>query len=116
MKIAAARKEKAYATEAELVAAFCALIDPARWARNPSDAPRWTQYHETAGWDLLLVNPDGVQIGIEAKLSLNPKVLDQALPGRWGEERGPDYRAVLVPADGLQHHMTAIARHGSASS
>jgi hypothetical protein len=100
-----------FATEAELVAAFCACIDPAKWSHNPSYAPKWVQYHETAGWDLLLVHPTGVQIGIEAKLTLNAKVLEQALPGRWADPAGPDFRAVLVPSDGLQNHLRTIAHH-----
>lgn len=105
-------KTKLFSTEAELVAAFCSCIDPERWARNPSRAPKWVQYHETAGWDLLLVHPEtGEQIGIEAKLGLNAKVLEQALPGRWADLDGPDYRAVLVPNDGLQRHFAEIARH-----
>lgn len=93
---------KMFATEAELVAKFCELI-PQRQG--------WTAYHETAGWDLLLVGKAGVQIGIEAKLGLNAKVLDQALPGRWADEAGPDYRAVLVPADAMQLHMQSLALH-----
>lgn len=104
-------KAKLFTSEADMVAAFCSLIDPARWARNPEHAPRWTQYHETAGWDLLLVHETGIQVGIEAKLSLNAKVLEQALPSRWADPSGPDYRAVLVPTDGLQHHLARLARH-----
>lgn len=102
-------KVATFATEADLVAAFCWTIDPARWARNPAHAPKWTQYHETADWDLVLVNPDGVQIGIEAKLTLNAKVLEQCLRGAWTIPSGPDYRAILVPVGGLQHHLTTIA-------
>lgn len=103
---------KLFATEAELVAKFCELIDPAN-RRNPSNNPRWTPYHETAGWDLILAHESGLQIGIEAKLSLNAKVLEQALPSRWAAEdgAGPDFRAVLVPSDGLQNHLQRIAFH-----
>lgn len=58
-------------------------------------------YAETAGFDMLVVGPDGLQIGIEAKLRANVDVLVQALngdvwPGR-PKKAGPDYRAVLVP-------------------
>ena len=108
----AGSKEKLFASEAELVARFCELIDPARW-RTPEHAPKWVAYHETAGWDLLLAHPSGEQIGIEAKLSLNAKVLEQALPSRWSAASapGPDYRAVLVPADGVQHHLASICLH-----
>lgn len=105
-------KEKHFASEADLVTAFCSCIDPARFERNPAMTPKWIQYHETAGWDLLLAHPEtGEQVGIEAKLSLNAKVLEQALPGRWADLDGPDYRAVLVPEEGLQNHLSRIARH-----
>ncbi len=97
---------KLFTKEADLVAAFGLALGRAR-----APSADWTEYHETAGWDLLLVNPVGVQIGIEAKLALNPKVLEQALPGRWGDRSGPDYRAVLVPQDGLQHHTSRLAHH-----
>ncbi len=94
-------KERLFSSEADLVAKFCGRIDPVHW----------TQYHETAGWDLLLVHNTGVQIGIEAKLGLNAKVLEQALPGHYSSQAGPDFRAVLVPVDGLQGHLQTIARH-----
>jgi hypothetical protein len=103
-------KERLFSTEADLVAAFCSCIAPERF-RFPDRAPKWVAYHETAGWDLLLAHPDGQQIGIEAKLTLNPKVLSQALPGRWADEAGPDFRAVLVPEDGLQLYVSELARH-----
>lgn len=58
-------------------------------------------YAETAGFDMLVVGPDGLQIGVEAKLRANVDVLAQVLNGdSWpGRPRraGPDYRAVLVP-------------------
>lgn len=63
----------------------------------------WTVYPETCNFDILLAHVTGVQIGIEAKLRLNAKVICQALKGldhRFCED-GPDFRAVLVPtADG----------------
>ena len=81
-------REKPFATEGALCEAF------AEWAR----AEGFTVYPETAGWDMLLVAADGHQLGIEAKLSLNLKVLAQALKGcTYSAERGPDYRAILVP-------------------
>lgn len=98
-------KQPAFAKESDLVAAFVAA--------NGSHIERkgYTAYHETAGWDLLLAHSDGHQIGVEAKLKLNPKVLVQALPPyRWSEhDKGPDFRAVLVPSDGLQAGMTKLA-------
>jgi hypothetical protein len=95
---------KLFTAESDLVAAFCEIV--AADKRNP-----WVAYHETAGWDLLLAHPvTALQIGIEAKLSLNPKVLDQALPDEhWYSLNGPDYRAVLVPADSCQLHMERMA-------
>lgn len=57
----------------------------------------WTAYNETAGFDIVLVHDTGFQIGIEAKLRLNAKVISQILPRRsWHEAAGPDCRAVLV--------------------
>lgn len=91
-----------YATEAELVADFLAQL-------SENQRREWTAYPETAGWDLLLVKSSGEQLGIEAKLSLNAKVIDQSLSGsaeHW--QSGPDFRAVLVPADKCQAHLARI--------
>lgn len=96
-----------FATEAEMVACWLAEFRASR--RRAVD---WTVYPETAGWDLLLVHKDGYQVGLEAKLSLNAKVIAQALAGSdsyWREE-GPDYRGVLVPRVGVQHNLTPICR------
>lgn len=61
--------------------------------------PEWTAYPETAGFDLLLARKeDGVQIGIEAKLTLNAKVICQIREGYWDvDQANPDFRAVLIP-------------------
>jgi hypothetical protein len=102
---------KLFKTEAELVERFCAILAQDRYGNGRTTGDGWTAYHETADWDVLLAHTSGAQIGIEAKLSLNPKVLEQALPtSRW-HATGPDFRAVLVPHDGLQHHMHRIAEH-----
>lgn len=78
-----------FKTEAELCAAFVT------WAKD-HDGIR--VFAEWAGWDLLLVFPDGRQLGIQAKLRLNADVLLQAHPDRWSWDfPGPDFRAVLVP-------------------
>lgn len=106
---------KLFTKETDLVAAFveCLGKPPKNWGRVPPIGEGWTAYHETAGWDILLShNETGMQLGIEAKLSLNPKVLDQALIGlKYADSAGPDYRAVLVPRDGCQQHMDRIATH-----
>jgi hypothetical protein len=100
-----------YATEADLCADF---LD---WVKRESGSmrrgrriPVWTPYAETAGWDILLVAEDGTQIGIQAKLKFNMKVLGQSLPDCWDHwhDRGPDYRAVLVPErDGTHEAICA---------
>jgi len=63
----------------------------------------WVVYPETGSWDMLLVKGD-IQIGIQAKLKLNIKVIHQALPHDYRRTAGinlsvpgPNYRAVLVP-------------------
>lgn len=104
------KREPIFSSEAELVACFSAEIERMNGLTHFKH-PIWTLYHETAGWDLLAVDEQGTQVGIEAKLSLNAKVLEQALPGRWSDRPGPDFRAVLVPQDGLQAHLTRIAAH-----
>lgn len=79
-----------YANEAALCAAFI------EWAKREG----WTPYAETAGWDLLLVGSDGTQIGVQAKMRFNMKVLLQSIPDRWQIEwhdEGPDFRTILLP-------------------
>lgn len=94
----------AFAKESDLVASFCSQLQKGL-RKNP-----WIFYHETAGFDLLLVhNETGVQVGLEAKLSLNLKVLSQALPYLNWETSGPDYRGVLVPSDKVQQNLSDIA-------
>lgn len=102
--------ERKYATEAALCADFIAWAhgetkgDP--YAPNPKGV---RCYAEWAGWDVLLVYPDGLQVGIQAKLRLNAEVILQAAPDAFGYEResGPDHRAVLVPAE---NPMAEVAR------
>lgn len=93
-----------FESEAGLVTEFLSQLS-GQYRDNP-----WTVYPETADWDLLLVHRDGFQLGLEAKLSLNAKVIDQALSGQhsyWAKE-GPDYRGVLVPAGKVQAHLSRI--------
>lgn len=77
-----------WASEADLCKAFLSCVPDG-----------WTAYNETGDFDILLVHDEtGHQIGIEAKLALNAKVLCQATDRRDSRYavRGPDYRAVLV--------------------
>lgn len=83
-------KSPKFRKEIELCAAFI------------SDLPEeWKSYAETAGFDILLVrSSDGVQIGVEAKLALNLKVISQAMARNnyWDVAAAqPDFRAVLIP-------------------
>jgi hypothetical protein len=86
-------KEPTFKTEAALCAAFISWA-----AKNGVQC-----FAEWAGWDILVVLPDGFQIGIQAKLRLNAEVIGQAAPNSFELAReypGPDYRAVLVPGSG----------------
>lgn len=113
-----------FASEAELVAKFIELVEAENGrvvelrARHPDDdrwgGSCWTVYPETCGFDLVLVNREtGMQIGIEAKLSLNAKALCQAVQGahEYHSTAGPDYRAVLVPGVGKQAGMGTLAAY-----
>jgi hypothetical protein len=75
----------------------------------------WTCYPETSGWDILLVR-DEIQIGVQAKLRANVKVVAQCLPDMywWGRKlspsvrrkivkRGPHFRTVLIPRKTTAH-------------
>lgn len=75
-----------FKTEAELCQAFLSCIPKA-----------WVAYPESCGFDIVLVHKEsGAQIGIEAKLTLNAKVLVQVTENRERLAQGPDFRAVLV--------------------
>lgn len=63
-------KEKRFATEAELCAAFVAWV-----ARENPDIRCFAEW---CGWDILVVFPEGWQLGIQAKLRLNAEVITQA--------------------------------------
>lgn len=78
-------RDRLWASEADLCAAFAETVPTG-----------WTIYNETAGWDMVLVHGSGFQIGVEAKLRLNAKVLTQAADVSSWREEGPDCRAVLV--------------------
>lgn len=93
------KKQPKFATEAELCAAFIDWVKACGKFDHGTRCPVWTAYAETAGWDILLVDQEGTQVGIQAKMRFNMKVLQQAVPDRWEawHHRGPDYRAILVP-------------------
>ena len=57
----------------------------------------WRCYPETAGFDILAVNAAGHQCGIEAKLKLNLKVIQQIQPYCFSKSDGPHHRVILVP-------------------
>ncbi len=86
--MARAKRETPKFSEAELCAKFI------KWAAIHG----WIAYPETGGFDFILVR-DGVQIGFQAKLVLNLKLLQQILPGATNGSpvnEGPHYRAILV--------------------
>ncbi|WP_370677586.1 hypothetical protein [Pleomorphomonas sp. PLEO] len=91
-----------FAKESDLCTAFIAALPEG-----------WTPYPETDGFDLILVRDDGAQVGIEAKLVLNAKVLIQAVDHvhqRWnGGVVGPDFLAVLIPYGHKTPEMVTIA-------
>lgn len=99
------KKPPRYATEADLCADFIAWVKAeAGKLHHGIKTPVWTPYAETADWDILLVAEDGTQIGVQAKLKFNMKVLHQTIPVSWDAWRdtGPDYRAILLPEnDGM---------------
>lgn len=105
-----------FESEADLVRAFCACVERrnAAAARRPNFRHDWVIYPETAGFDLVLAcRFSGIQVGIEAKLRLNLKVIEQALAGHGCEwSGGPDYRAVLVPlGPSVQSGIRTVANH-----
>lgn len=79
-----------FKSEAELCAAFI---------KHNSD--KWTAYQECCDFDIVMVRKsDGLQIGIEAKLKLNAKVICQVaqpVTKYYADAPQPDMRAVLVP-------------------
>ncbi|KZK76331.1 hypothetical protein PsW64_05055 [Pseudovibrio sp. W64] len=81
------RKAK-FQTEAEMCSVFL---------KNLPEG--WTAYPEWNNWDIVLVRDcDGFQIGIEAKLRLNAKVVTQAAERAYEITKpGPDCRAILIP-------------------
>ncbi len=83
-------KPPKFALESDLCAAFLAWLSKAH--------PDVKAFAEWDGWDILLVYPEGWQIGVQAKLRLNADVILQAAPSVYDDGIvGPDYRAVLVP-------------------
>lgn len=91
-----------FENEAALCAAFIASLPEC-----------WIAYPETAGFDILLVRvSDGVQLGIEAKMTLNAKVLLQSVEALYSwhpRSEGPDFRAALVPYGTAGIDLAAVA-------
>lgn len=105
------KKKPIYETEAALCADFIAWVKRESGKfRHGEKTPVWTSYAETKGWDILLVADDGTQIGVQAKLRFNLKVLEQTIPDCWDSwsQSGPDYRAVLVPDNGYARLCNAL--------
>lgn len=73
----------------------------------------WTAYPETGGFDILLVRKeDGFQVGVEAKLKLNAKVVTQAaqrVDQCYTMQAGPDCRAVLIP-QGVSEDLAEVCK------
>ena len=93
-----------FASEAALCVAFT------KWAQGEG----WTVYPESCGFDLLLVDADGHQLGVEAKLSLNLKVIQQIMPRSfdiYGVIRGPHHRAILVPEAHSEDAIVQLLKH-----
>lgn len=87
-------------TEADLCAGFIAVAKEFGW----------TAYPEFAGFDFVLVR-NGIQIGFQAKLRFNAKLIAQITPEMyWSPDRsGPHYRAVLVNEyDGGCNHLCIL--------
>ncbi len=92
----------AFPKESDLCAAFIAALPEG-----------WTAYPETGGFDILLVRADGFQIGIEAKLRLNAKVICQAAEyiGYYHvASSGPDCRAVLIPSQAGGDDLAGVCK------
>ncbi len=78
-----------FASEADLCRTFISALPPG-----------WTAYPEIEFDILLRRDVDGFQIGVEAKLRLNAKVICQAaefVGHHYVAQAGPDCRAVLIP-------------------
>lgn len=100
-----------YENEAALVADFVEQLHKSQNTRQTANRKKhgWTVYPETNDYDLFMVHENGFQLGLEAKMSLNAKCIDQALNGQH-YERGPDYRGVLVPQGKVQLHLGNICQ------
>lgn len=97
------KSKSIFENEAALCAAFIAALPKG-----------WIAYPETAGFDILLVRvSDGAQVGVEAKMTLNAKVLLQAVEAMYSSwhprTEGPDFRAALVPYGTAGMDLATIA-------
>lgn len=67
------------------------------WFQEAAESAGFVVYNEWGGYDQILVRPDGIQIGIEAKLRANIVVLSQIISPRGWKSHSTQFRAVLVP-------------------
>lgn len=93
------KRKPVFKTESALCVAFATV----------ATAAGWTVYNETEGWDQLLVNAGGEQIGVHAKLRANVEVVAQALRGSdtplyGAADPAPDWRLVLVGIESRPLH------------
>jgi len=107
MRYSKTRRRTARATAAKTWPTEGALCDQ---FASEARAQGFRVHAETSGWDLLLVDADGGQVGIQAKLRPNVEVLAQAL-GHGGRPcPGPDHHAVLVPLAAFTPAFAIVAR------
>lgn len=65
-------------------------------------------FPEVSDWDLIIVDSDGVQLGVQAKMRANVDVIGQAIRRR-SRINGPRHRAVLVPKANGSFYQVARA-------
>jgi len=94
--------------------------DLCQWFQDVAHDAGYTVYNEWGGYDQIVVQPGGIQIGVEAKLRANVKVLHQAIRDwplikNYGDKpkkrvrASTHYRAVLVPKATKEFEYVASA-------
>lgn len=64
-------------------------------------------FPELDGWDIVVQHPNGIVIGIQAKLRLNPRVVAQVLE----RKDDVDFRSVLVNGNKQDRNLLSICYH-----